>query len=87
MKRLQKKIFLIIENRMRKLAKKNYTIKREVISKDKAISIFKDRNEPYKIELLKEIPKDEIIALYYHEEYIDMCRGHTFTVYSPYNCF
>jgi threonyl-tRNA synthetase len=60
---------------MRKLAKKNYSIKREVVSKDKAISIFKDRKEPYKIELLKEITDDEIIAVYHHEEYVDMCRG------------
>ena len=65
----------IIENRMRKLAKKNYSIKREVVSKDKAISIFKDRKEPYKIELLKEINDEEIIAVYHHEEYVDMCRG------------
>ena len=65
----------IIENRMRKLAKKNYTIKREVISKDDAISIFEERKEPYKVELLKEIPEGEIIAIYHHEEYIDMCRG------------
>ena len=65
----------LIENRMRKLAKKNYNIVREVVSKDKAISIFEDRNEPYKVELLKEIPKNETIAIYHHEEYIDMCRG------------
>ena len=65
----------LIENRMRKLAKKNYTIRREVISKEDAIAIFKGRNEPYKVELLKEIPEDEVIALYHHEEYIDMCRG------------
>ncbi len=65
----------IIENRMRKLAKKNYAIKREVISKEDAISIFEDRKEPYKVELLKEIPEGEIIAIYHHEEYIDMCRG------------
>ena len=65
----------IIENRMRKLAKKNYVIKREVISKDDAISIFEERKEPYKVELLKEIPEGETIAIYHHEEYIDMCRG------------
>ena len=65
----------IIENRMRKLAKKNYTIKREVISKEDAISLFEERKEPYKVELLKEIPEGEIIAIYHHEEYIDMCRG------------
>ncbi len=65
----------VIENRMRKLAKKNYPIKRQVISKDQAVSIFNERNEPYKVELLKEIKNDEIIAVYHHEEYIDMCRG------------
>ena len=65
----------LIENRMRKLSKKNYNIVREVVSKDKAISIFKDRNEPYKIEILKEISENETIAVYHHEEYIDMCRG------------
>ena len=64
-----------IENRMRKLAKKNYPIQREVVSKKNAISIFEDRKEPYKVELLKEIPENEIIAIYHHEEYIDMCRG------------
>ena len=72
---ITEKDLLLIENRMRKLAKKNYSIKREVVSKDKAISIFKDRKEPYKIELLKEINEEEIIAVYHHEEYIDMCRG------------
>ena len=65
----------VIENRMRKLAKKNYPIKRQVVSKDQAISIFSERNEPYKIEILKEIKNNEIIAVYHHEEYIDMCRG------------
>jgi threonyl-tRNA synthetase len=72
---LTEKDLPLIENRMRKLAKKNYTIRREVISKEDAIAIFKVRNEPYKVELLKEIPEDEVIALYHHEEYIDMCRG------------
>tara|TARA_Y100001936_G_scaffold159289_1_gene155665 strand:+ start:884 stop:2770 length:1887 start_codon:yes stop_codon:yes gene_type:complete len=65
----------LIENRMRKLAKKNYTIRREVVSKDEAIVIFENRKEPYKVEILEEIPKDEVIAVYHHEEYIDMCRG------------
>ena len=72
---LTEKDLPLIENRMRKLAKKNYAIRREVISKEDAISIFKGRNEPYKVELLKEIPDNEVIALYHHEEYIDMCRG------------
>ena len=72
---LTEKDLPLIENRMRKLAKKNYAIRREVISKEDAIAIFEDRKEPYKVELLKEIAEDEVIALYHHEEYIDMCRG------------
>ena len=64
-----------IEILMRKLSKKKYKIIREVVSKEKAIKIFKDRNEDYKLKIIDEIPDNEIIAVYHHEEYIDMCRG------------
>ena len=64
-----------IEMLMKKLSKKKYKIVREVVSKEKAIKIFKDRNEDYKLKLINEIPDNEIIAVYHHEEYIDMCRG------------
>ena len=64
-----------IETVMKKLSKKNYKIIREVVSKEKALDVFNNRNEDYKIKLIKEIPDNEIIALYYHEEYTDMCRG------------
>ena len=64
-----------IENLMKKLAKKNYKIVREVVSRDRAIEVFKNRNENFKIKIINEIPSDEIIAIYHHEEYIDMCRG------------
>ena len=60
---------------MKKLAKKNYKIVREVVSRDRAIEVFKNRNENFKIKIINEIPSDEIIAIYHHEEYIDMCRG------------
>ena len=72
---ITEKDLTLIENRMRKLAKKNYSIKREVVQKNQAIAIFEERKEPYKIELLKEINEKEIIAIYHHEEYMDMCRG------------
>ena len=64
-----------IETVMKKLSKKNYKIIREVVSKEKALDVFNNRNEDYKVKLIEEIPDDEIIALYYHEEYTDMCRG------------
>ena len=64
-----------IEKLMKKLSKKNYNIVREVVDRDKAIQVFKDRNEDYKLKLIDDIPESETIAIYHHEEYIDMCRG------------
>ena len=64
-----------IESLMKKLAKKNYKITREVVTKGKAQSVFKERKEDYKLKLIEDIPIDEVIAIYHHEEYIDMCRG------------
>ena len=64
-----------IELRMKELAQTKYNVVREVVTRKKALDTFKDRNEPYKIEIISEIPDDEIIALYHHNEYIDMCRG------------
>ena len=66
---------LAIEDRMHKLAKTDYKVVREVVSRKKAVKTFKDRGEPYKVTLAEEIPEKEIIALYHHEEYTDMCRG------------
>ena len=64
-----------IESLMKKLAKKNYKIIREVVTKEKAQSVFRERKEDYKLKLIADIPSDEVIAIYHHEEYIDMCRG------------
>ena len=64
-----------IEKRMIELAKKNYSVVRKVVKREEALSVFKERKEPYKQSIVNEIPEGEIIALYEHEEYIDMCRG------------
>ncbi len=64
-----------IEKRMQELIKQDYDVIREVVSQEKAIETFKQRDENYKVEIASEIPDDEVIALYHHQEYIDMCRG------------
>ena len=64
-----------VELRMKELAQTNYNVVREVVTRKKALDTFKKRNEPYKIEIINEIPDGEVIALYHHNEYIDMCRG------------
>ena len=60
---------------MLELAESNYDVIREVVDKEEAKKVFKSRKEPYKLEIIKEIPKGETIALYHHQEYIDMSRG------------
>jgi threonyl-tRNA synthetase len=64
-----------IETRMRSLAKTKYQVIKKVTPKKDAVKIFKERKEPYKLEILKDISDDETVGLYQHEEYIDMCRG------------
>ena len=65
----------LIEKKMKELAETNYQVIREVVDKEKALSTFRERDEDYKIQIINDIPDDEIIALYYHNEYTDMCRG------------
>ena len=64
-----------IEKRMKDLAKTKYRVIKKVVPKKEAEKIFKQREEPYKLEILKEIKDEETVGLYFHEEYIDMCRG------------
>ena len=64
-----------IENRMRELASTEYSVIKKVVSRKEAKKVFKDRKEDYKLKIIDDIPEDEIIALYFHEEYVDMCKG------------
>ena len=64
-----------IENRMKELASTEYSVIKKVVSRKEAKKVFKDRKEDYKLKIIDEIPEDEIIALYFHEEYVDMCKG------------
>ncbi|HMM45915.1 MAG TPA: threonine--tRNA ligase [Candidatus Macondimonas sp.] len=64
-----------IEARMLELAAHRYDVIRKPVPRDEAIRVFEERGEPYKVEILEAIPANEQVALYLHEEYIDMCRG------------
>jgi len=64
-----------IEARMLELAAHRYDVIRKPVPRDEAIRVFEERGEPYKVEILAAIPAEEQVALYVHEEYIDMCRG------------
>lgn len=66
-----------IEKRMHELIASNYDVIKKPSSRAVVLDTFKHRSEPYKIEIVKQdIPIDQnLINLYVHEEYIDMCRG------------
>ncbi|GAA0556119.1 threonine--tRNA ligase [Halomonas salifodinae] len=64
-----------IEKRMKALIDTDYDVVREYVDRDKAMLTFLHRDEPYKEEIVREIPEGETIRLYHHEEYTDMCRG------------
>ncbi|MAZ79814.1 MAG: threonine--tRNA ligase [Gammaproteobacteria bacterium] len=64
-----------IEKKIKDLASSNYDVVRKVVTAKEALNIFIKRDEPYKQEIVKEIPDNEEIALYFHQEYVDMCRG------------
>jgi len=63
-----------IENRMREIVAGNHKFVRTEMSKKDAVEFFKKKNEPYKIELLNDIP-DEKVSLYQQDTFIDLCRG------------
>ncbi|SDJ33623.1 threonine--tRNA ligase [Billgrantia gudaonensis] len=64
-----------IETRMKALIDHEYDVVREYVDRDRAMLTFLHRDEPYKQEIVREIPEGETIRLYHHEEYVDMCRG------------
>ncbi len=64
-----------IEERINNLIKTNYDVKILQVSKKEAIKTFEERDETFKLRIIKEIPDEGLINLYKHEEYIDMCRG------------
>ena len=64
-----------IEQRMKELIAKDYEVNVEVVNRNQAKQAFESREEPYKLEIVEDIPDGETIKLYHHEEYTDMCRG------------
>ena len=63
-----------IENRMQEIIKQELPFERKEVLKSEAIEIFKKRNEPYKVELINQIP-DTMVSLYQQGEFLDLCRG------------
>ena len=64
-----------IEKEMSKITKENFKLRRFVLPKDEAIKFMQEKNEPYKIELIEELPEGEEISFYEQGEFTDLCAG------------
>ncbi|HEV8034546.1 threonine--tRNA ligase [Yoonia sp.] len=64
-----------IEKKMKEIINKRDEVRTEIWERDVAIQYYKDRGEPYKVELIESIPGDEPLRMYWHGEWQDLCRG------------
>ena len=60
---------------MKKIIKEELVIERFELPRDEAIALMKERKEPYKVELIEELPEGEVISFYKQGEFTDLCRG------------
>ena len=64
-----------IESLMRSIIEKKDPVKNEIWDRERAIRFYEDKNEPYKVELIKDIPTQEDVRMYWHGDWQDLCRG------------
>ncbi|WP_040192189.1 threonine--tRNA ligase [Clostridium culturomicium] len=64
-----------IEAEMKKIVKENLSIESFVLPRAEAIALMKENDEPYKIELIEDLPEDEVISFYKQGEFVDLCAG------------
>ncbi len=64
-----------IEAEMKKIVKEALPLERFTLPRDEAIALMKEKNEPYKVELIEDLPDGEEISFYRQGEYVDLCAG------------
>jgi threonyl-tRNA synthetase len=64
-----------IEARMKQLIAQDYDVVKKMTPRAEVIEVFKQRGEDYKLRLIEDMPDEKAMGLYYHQEYVDMCRG------------
>ena len=64
-----------IEGEMRKICKEKLRLERFELPREEAIKFMEERNEPYKVELINDLPEDAAISFYKQGEFTDLCAG------------
>ncbi|MBQ7379273.1 MAG: threonine--tRNA ligase [Clostridia bacterium] len=64
-----------IEDEMKKIVKENLKIERSELPREQAIALMTEKGEPYKVQLIEELPEDAVISFYTQGEFTDLCAG------------
>ena len=64
-----------IEDEMKKIVRENLKIERFELPRAEAIAFMQEKNEPYKVQLIEELPADAVISFYRQGEFVDLCAG------------
>ena len=64
-----------IEAEMKKIVKEDLSIERFTLPREEAIAFMKEKGEPYKVELIEDLPEDSEISFYRQGEFVDLCAG------------
>lgn len=64
-----------IEKEMEQIIKADYPMERFTLPRNEAIKLMQDKNEPYKVELIEDLPEDEELSFYKQGDFVDLCAG------------
>ena len=64
-----------IEAEMKKIVKENHKIERFELPREEAVKLMTEKDEPYKVQLIEELPADAVISFYRQGEFVDLCAG------------
>lgn len=64
-----------IEAEMNRISKENLALERFELPRSEAIAYMKEQNEPYKVELIEDLPEDSVISFYKQGDFVDLCAG------------
>lgn len=64
-----------LEKEMAKIVKENLKLERFELPREQAIAYMEERKEPYKVELIKDLPEDAVISFYKQGDFVDLCAG------------
>ncbi|WP_410769858.1 threonine--tRNA ligase [Fontibacillus sp. BL9] len=64
-----------IEKEMERIIGENLPITRREVSREEAVAIFTELGDPYKLELIRDLPEESVISIYDQGEFFDLCRG------------